>query len=222
MATTIYMKQYFDQVNPHASSHLSKSEQASAMRRQNPYDCRDSYLVQPSDFRFAEFYDQDATGFEVPRHHWYRVYKEWLSIQREYDPGFRRASRMPPKPRQEYEIGGAPIKFEINERNVGKNICWSEEKRHHHVNDEIASSKAGSADSDDYCPKMFTRSMGQMIAKARSAAGLSQKDLAMKINVTANMIRDIELGGIVPFNGADPMVKNLTSSLGLKRLRYHE
>lgn len=47
-------------------------------------------------------------------------------------------------------------------------------------------------------PKFLGKEKGQLIQKARTQKKLSQVDLAKKINVQSNIIKDYETGNIIP------------------------
>lgn len=53
-------------------------------------------------------------------------------------------------------------------------------------------------DPDAEPPKMIDRSLAQRIQRARSQKGLSQKDLAQRLNLKTEVIRDYERGTAIP------------------------
>lgn len=79
--------------------------------------------------------------------------------------------------------------------------------------------KYGNEDDIDH-PRMFTLKMGKEVARLRTGLGLTQAQLASKINVDANYIRNVELGDILSFNSEDVVVKKLASALGVPSIKY--
>ncbi|QGR54116.1 helix-turn-helix family protein [Moumouvirus maliensis] len=82
--------------------------------------------------------------------------------------------------------------------------------------------KGVNVDDTNFRPRMFTEKMGREISNLRNKLGLTQADLAKKINIDVNMIRNIEMGGLISFNSQDPMVRLLAKELGVPSIKYQE
>ncbi|CAH6421554.1 Hypothetical protein MVR_LOCUS274 [uncultured virus] len=82
--------------------------------------------------------------------------------------------------------------------------------------------KGATIEDDAYCARVFTQRMGQEIAQVRTALNLTQAQLAKQINVDANMIRSIELGGSIPFNPEDLLTRSIAHALKLTHIPYQE
>ena len=77
-------------------------------------------------------------------------------------------------------------------------------------------------DDPNYIPKMFTETMGRYISQTRNSLGLTQAQVAKKINVDSNTIKNIEKGGLVSFNAGSDLVKNLSRVLNLPTINYQD
>lgn len=88
----------------------------------------------------------------------------------------------------------------------------------------VAGSKVRGQKYDDpeYIPRMVTHKMGSEISRARQRLNISQIDLAKRLNVNVNYIRDIELGNLVTFNSRDPVFIQMARELNLTPIQYVE
>lgn len=82
------------------------------------------------------------------------------------------------------------------------------------VNEQLTPSQYKNAISDDPdAPKHISVSLSKQIQQARMAKGITQKDLAMKLKVTADVIRDYENGKAIPSHS---VIQNIQKTLGVK------
>lgn len=174
-------------------------------------------------FRDARLYDQDINeiGWEVQRWFARKKYNEWLRSVRRRD-GWR-DFRRPIIVYTDDDYDDDTYRF----RNTSTRIPSTIQRKNYQPNrraHNLALSRVRGArpDDEDYRAKMFTTKMGREISKIRSEKGLTQVQLAQKINVDSNMIRNIELGGLITFNPDDPMVRTLARELGLSYIKYQE
>lgn len=77
-------------------------------------------------------------------------------------------------------------------------------------------------DDENFRAKFFTEKMGRDIRNLRNSLQLTQADLAKKINVSTNVIKNIEHGGLITFHPEDLMVKSLAKALGVTSIKYQE
>jgi len=226
---------YYSNKYPDNSNEYSNQNQ-NQYQNQNHHELRDPYKMDPydvkmEDFRDARLYDSSIreAGWEVPRAFAIQKYKEWLRTVRSWQgmQNFRRTFKEVLQETQDDEGNVIIIKkyipikqnnFIPNQTNkTVKNVVFNK-------NVTIAQSKDKGVKitDEDFRPRLFTDKMGMEIAELRNKAGLTQAELAMKINVTANMIRNIELGGLIPYNPQDIMVKSLAKVLGVPSIKYQE
>ncbi len=181
----------------------------------NPYELKPK-KVRMYHFKDARLYDSDIneSGWKVQRHFAKMKYTQWLKQVRKNKGWefFRRYGTViedVPEPSMQNTIIRPVIK-KFTDKNKSQKF--------------VAESKIPGVKMDDvdFRPKMFTEKMGRQLAQKRNELGLTQAELGKKINVTANMIRNIELGGLISYNPADVLVKNLIKTLELGSLEYNE
>ena len=193
----------------------------------NPYSMP-RRQVQAEHFADARLYDQSITepGWEVPYARAKQEYNKWLNRVRR-QPGwekFRVPPREPREPRPDHTEGQV-VTVTVVDRTVptGRYVAPT----HSNMSTQkqtVAQSKVKGAtiEDDAYRARVFTERMGKEIAQTRTALNLTQAQLAKQINVDANMIRQIELGGSVPFNPEDLLTRSLAHALKLTHIAYHE
>lgn len=196
------------------------------------------------DVRMKHFYDarvyNGEAGWRVPREKARKEYKIWLNAVRKI-PGWENFRRVL-YPVKEIYIDHNDNVLNIIRRWVSfKEYTDSEiyiqvepetpvvvkrnNTNNHNANTRLAAQsrvKGAKIDDDEYRSRMFTKTMAQTISQLRNKLGLTQAQLANRINVEANMIRDIELGDKITFNSSDPMIKALARELGLTSIKYQE
>ena len=157
---------------------------------------------------------------------WYarKLYRQWLDGVRK-NPGWEGFRRPPIIIREEIEqIDGSIIiiqkKLPYTKVNAERNALGGKNRRTYTIS--LSKEKGVKPDDPDYRPKMFTPKMGQLISHLRQEKGMMQTDLAKKINVDISTIRNIETGGLLPFNPEDVVVKSLAKVLGVPTIKYQE
>lgn len=199
----------------------------------NPYSM-DRHCVKAKHFSDARLYDDTIEGSEwqVSKYYARMKYRKWLSDVRSEAAwvGFHR----PPREEVEeiegddgkiytikkivpYKVPGLPYKTPFiigHRRGVGRNSQVSLLPQ--------ARIKGTTICDEKFRAKMFTITMGQKIARLRNDAGLTQAELAKKINVDAATIRNIELGNLITFNSEDKMVKELAKALNIPSIKYQD
>lgn len=176
--------------------------------------------VKIEDFRDGRLGDKDVTDdFQIPREHAKKQYRQWLlSLRKNRNwRNFRRNE--PPQ----------SIAFQL-EKN--RQVSESQRYRTQQPSQSISTPRELNArqqralsknvESDEFKLRVFTHPMGFQVFQLRNKLGLSQADLAMKLNVSCAVIRDIERNKNVPFNPEDPMVKKLAQILGVPSITYQE
>jgi ribosome-binding protein aMBF1 (putative translation factor) len=172
-------------------------------------------------FRDARIYDPQIRepGWQVQ--YWYakKKYLEWLGSIRKIHgwEGFRRA---PIEVTQEItnNDGNTYVLKSLVPYNISKKTKRNTPK----YLPAISKVKGVNYDDDSFRPKMFTRRMGIEISKRRNKLGLTQVDLAQRMNVSVNLIRQIEMGGLVGFNPDSILVKSLAKVLNIPSIKYIE
>lgn len=192
----------------------------------NPYEMFPS-KVRHHHFRDARIYDSDApAGFRVPRWQARKMYYEWLRAIRRIPEwkNFRRYSEFSIAIEKDDDtIKKSKTKRDINQSTPAK--LKTEKSTRTNKNSKLVAQsidKRINKDDQDFRPKMFTEKMGREISRLRNELGLKQNELAMKINVDSNMIRNIEIGGLISFNPQDSMVRALARALGVPSIKYEE
>lgn len=192
----------------------------------NPYKM-DPYDVTEKHFVSALTYDRelfDSNRIKNPHEFrvqgWYarRNFRDWKNDVR-HKPGMRNFRRKvvyteeEPTNDENGVVIQRPVTFNQNPA----------QKRNNNVRLLPQSRVKGARLGDEnFKPKLFTLKMGQEISKLRHALGLTQSDLAKKLNVEASMIRNIELGDKVRFNSDDIMVKQMAKILNVPSIKYQE
>lgn len=176
-------------------------------------------------FRDACLYDHETIpGFIVQYWKAKREYQKWLRQVRKI-PGWERFRR---PIRIHYEEPYDDGTFIITKKSIQNNQAIQKIRNEYAGQNKNTSNLSQSKikgvrpDDEDYRPKMFTVIMGQYISKLRNEAKLTQIELGKKINVEASIIRNIELGELIPFNSEDAMVKALAKVLGVPSIKYEE
>jgi DNA-binding XRE family transcriptional regulator len=77
-------------------------------------------------------------------------------------------------------------------------------------------------DDPDYKPRMVTAKLGAYIRRMREGANLTQKELAEKIDAPTDILRNMELGGVVTYNPEDPILKRMAKFFDVPSIRYQE
>ncbi len=197
----------------------------------NPFKSN-PHNVTLSSFRDARIYDLQirdrpdkyGSGWEVQRSYARKRYGRWMRTVRK-NPGFENFRRQPIEVLQtvEDEFGNVyVIRRKINFRaKLPQNMVRRNDGGKNRVNFTAQSVQKGiNVDDQDFRPKMFTPKMGREISALRNKLGLTQTDLGKRINVDANVIRNIETGDLVAFNVQDPMVRSLAYALGIRTIKY--
>lgn len=200
----------------------------------NPYDMKIEH-VKPKHFIDARLYDHQLTenGFYTQlfndtgdtRGRWYvssrqahNKYRQWLRNVRNY-PGnelFRRVLKeieyLEQDSNGEHHITKKMVPlYPINKPRVNRPYYLPQSK-----------DKGVSVDDIEYVPRLFTERMGREISSLRNNLGMTQSELAKKINIDVPMIRNIEIGGIVTFNPNDKLVRLLATVLKVSSIKYQE
>lgn len=201
-------------------------------------------LVKTVDFRDARLYDEDAPyGFVVQRWYAKKRYTEWLYNMRKQGgmANFKRNYTMVPVEQGNKiiyvkqvivdRVADRPCDF------ISQTLPTDIVKIYDVTNPttrylepglpnrkELPQSKSGRMDieDDNFRARTYTKKMGKMISRTRQKLGMTQLQLAEKINANVNLIRDIELGGIVMFNSEGLLAKSLAKALDLKSIKYQE
>lgn len=199
----------------------------------DPYDM-DRHDVRAKYFNDARLYDDNinGSGWKIDNQSARTKYRQWLANVRR-EPGWEGFHRPPREVIEEvegddgksytirkivpYRVPGVPYRAPYtigNRRETSKN----------RKTPMLPQSKVKGATIDDenFRAKMFTLTMGKEIAQLRNHLGLTQVELAKKINVDAPTIRNIELGGLVTFNSEDKMVKELARALNVPSIKYQD
>lgn len=191
----------------------------------NPYQMN-RYHVKMHHFRDARIYDRQIkqSGWSVQKNVMRKKYNQWVrSIRRLRGwEDFRRAHR---EVVETVEGNDGNVYFI---RHVTQPSNYQHDRtllpKNNRKNKDLPPSTENGVNvlDENYRPKMFTMKMGQEIARLRTNLGLTQAELAKKINVDANMIRNIEVGGLITFNPRDNMVKSLARALDIPSIAYQE
>lgn len=192
----------------------------------NPYrmNRRD---VRISHFKDARIYDSDINepGWQIPTWVARKKYRQWLRSIRKIPgwEGFRRAPREIIQIIEDEEGNTYVIRKLVPYKVYGPATHHKEAGKNSNKRLMPQSKDKGVRyDDENFRPKMFTEKMGREISQLRTSLDLTQAELGKKINVDANMIRNIELGGLITFNSEDMMVKNLAKALGIPSIKYRE
>ena len=81
------------------------------------------------------------------------------------------------------------------------------------LKDLVMSVKKLENETDTFVHKTVSMNMAKKIAKLRSEAKLTQKDLAFKLNIHTNIIRDYENGTIIP---TSTVINKIEKALGAR------
>lgn len=181
----------------------------------NPYTMNRNQ-VRMGHFKDARNYDNNISEPDWEVQGWYarKKYTEWVKAIRKI-PGWE-TFRRPLKEifqKMEDENGNT---YEVRKLVSNKTQSTRSKNKKTNIPD-----KGIKLDDEITRPKMFTEKMGKDIALHRNKLGLTQVDLGKKINVDANVIRDIEKGDLVNFNASDVVVRELSRVLGIP-IRYLE
>jgi DNA-binding XRE family transcriptional regulator len=195
----------------------------------NPYNMNRHY-VQICHFEDARFYDPDLdeAGWKVPHRKARREYRKWLLLVRRI-PGwenFRRPFREIDEEIIDDDGNICIIRKLVPVRNcrnetIHRQILSKNPNRRGRLLPQ-SRDKGIKVTDENFRPRMFTEKMAKEISQIRNNINLTQVDLARKINVDAQIIRNIELGGLVTFNSEDIMVKELAKVLGIPSIKYQE
>lgn len=196
---------------------------------QNPYQMN-RHKVKLHHFRDARIYDTDITepGWEVPYYVAKKKYDQWLRAVRR-KPGWENFRRPVVEVEEELEDEDGQVyvfrkivpRFQAPRTNqLGAQTYHRNNNRKRPYAQSVE--KGVKVDDDRYRPRMITKQMGKEISRLRQAMGLTQAELAKKINVETNLIRDIELGDAVPYHPEDMILKNLARALNVPSIRYRE
>lgn len=184
------------------------------------------YHVRMHHFQDARIYDRQIkqAGWTIQRNIIRKKYNQWLRSIRSLRgwEDFRRVHREVVERIQGDDGNVYFVRHVVQSPPVNreKSLLPKNNKRN---KDLPPSTENGINISDEnYRPKMFTMKMGQEISRIRTNLGLTQAELAKKINVDANMIRNIEVGGLITFNPKDNMVKSLARALNIPSIVYQE
>lgn len=187
----------------------------------NPYD------VNVCDFVDGRVYDpENGEGWRIQYWEAKKQYRQWLKEVRKRKgyKDFRRNVR-PTYMQIEDDDGNVYVVQKFIQNQSPKSLPDIVRKPNSsapHVLLPQSRDKGIRIGDEEFRPKMFTEKMGKMVHQLRNSLGLSQTDLAKKINVNANLIRDIEKGGLITFNSEDIMVKSLAKSLNVPSIQYCE
>jgi len=204
------------------------SQQRRPRRFVNPYGMN-KHNVSRYHFKDARIYDPDIkeSGWEIQPKIARKKYNDWVRSVRA-TPGWEGFHRAPRVVWQEFEDkDGNTYVFRkvVQPRVPGMGMAVARQNAGKNRRTNIVSqsrTRGGKPDDQDFRPKMFTSAMGREISRLRGLANLNQVDLARKINVDVNMIRNIELGGLITFNSEDVMVKALARALEVPSIKYQE
>lgn len=93
-------------------------------------------------------------------------------------------------------------------------IFVKEDKKNSYVPNQPGHKQFKQLDSDEpEAPKVVGLSVGKQIQTARTQKKMSQKDLAMKINVKPNVIQEYESGKAIPDS---KVIRKISQILGIK------
>jgi DNA-binding XRE family transcriptional regulator len=212
----------------------------------NPYNM-DWNKVKVAHFKSARHNDpEEEKGFVYQKSQARRYYRRWLKTVRQQEgwADFRREENtpsynplanstiIPGRYVKNPETGEWVLRTELNQimtklHDQKRNQYNQNRKMNRSSNSNAkflpqSTVKGVSIDDDEFRPKLFTHRMGQQISQIRHSLKMTQSELAKKINVEANVIRNIELGGLITFNSEDSMVINLAKALELPSIRYEE
>lgn len=208
-------------INPYSMSKHS-------VRTRHFRDARlyDSQIMDP---HFARACNLDAgtdlkqwrSEWKVQRTHANRKYREWVLTIRSRD-GFHNFRRERPIVDQEY-IDTSAITFnKLDADNAAQLIANAFTNRSHNLSLAQSKEKGINPDDQDFVPRVFTQKMGKDIAQIRSSLNLTQAQLGNLINVDAITIKNVESGGVIPFNPNSVTTKKLAKALGLATIIYQE
>ncbi|AGC02124.1 Helix-turn-helix XRE-family like protein [Acanthamoeba polyphaga moumouvirus] len=191
--------------------------------KMNPHDVRIYH------FKDARLYDNSIrntdASWEVQDWYARRKYNKWLRAVRRQEgwEGFRRP---PIEIMQEVEDEDGNIiilrKKVPFRKTLPRVVVAKDTSRNRSKYLPQSKEKGVKVDDTNFRPRMFTEKMGREICNLRNKLGLTQADLAKKINIDVNMIRNIEMGGLISFNSQDPMVRSLAKVLGVPSIKYQE
>ena len=198
----------------------------------NPYKMN-PFEVRKADFREARLYDDEISepGWSVQAYFANKKYRRWLYKTRQQPgmKGLRRTFVAHYDESDENDANGAneaqsiPI---ISKPQTSQTYFqpYSRPSSRNHNQRLLPQSRVKGAKpgDDDFKAKMFTSKMGTIIGALRQQKNITQVDLALKLNVDAAMIRNIEKGGLITFNSEDVMVKEMAKVLGVPSIKYIE
>lgn len=175
--------------------------------------------VKISHFKDARIYDFQIKepGWQVQRWYAKKKYLEWLRSVRK-TPGWEDFRRAPIEVSQEMtDIDGNTY---IVKKVIPYSLTVKPKTKIQKYLPAASKIRGSKPDDDDFRPKMFTRKMGLEISKCRNKLGLTQIEVARRMNVDVNIIRQIEMGGLIGFNPASILVKTLSRILGIPTIKY--
>jgi ribosome-binding protein aMBF1 (putative translation factor) len=199
----------------------------------NPYTMY-RHNVRPCHFAEARLYDLDISqaGWQISHRKARREYRKWLLSVRRI-PGWENFRRTLCEIEEEMTDDDGniyiirklvPVRDRtrqfIHRQNITSNLTNNPNRRTRLL--PQSRDKGVKITDENFRPRMFTEKMGREISQIRNNLGLTQADLARKINVDAHTIRDIELGGLITFNSEDVLVKELATTLGMPSIKYLE
>ena len=174
-------------------------------------------IVTVDHFLDARLYDDklEGSGWTVPRSRAKAAYDKWLRYVRSKNgwEDFRRPLRNVVEEIEEEDGSITYNVIQVPHSSKLPNVVRRSNK---------FSQQPTQKEQDDTKPRIFTPNMGKEISRRRLSQGMTQFDLAKKINVDVSVIRDIELGGIIQYQLSDPMVKKLANAIGLSSIKYIE
>jgi DNA-binding XRE family transcriptional regulator len=188
----------------------------------DPYQLN-RFEVHTSHFIDARLYDTDVEpGYEVQPFFAKKKYRRWLKIVRRNN-SWERFRRPEHVLREEFDnhVIIRPTAIAKTTSEVTSKYPAGKINRKYNLLPQ-SRDKGITVEDENFRGKMFTIKMGKEIAFARTELGMTQLDLGKKINISANVVRNIEHGDLVTFNSENPMVKNLAKALGLPSIKYQE
>lgn len=170
-----------------------------------------------ADFKDARLYDSQIKedGWEVPRHVSRKKYFDWLCKIRQ-EPGwesFRRPLTI---------VTETFCDDDGNERKINKFVSFNGKtgkiinEASHYNREAVISDQYQNESVNVY----YTEKMGKHISTLRNILGLTQAELAKKIDVDAKIIKKIESGNGVIYNPEDKTYKLLCSALQVSSIKY--
>ncbi|ANB50778.1 putative HTH-type transcriptional regulator [Powai lake megavirus] len=192
------------------------------------------YKMKPQDVKLYHFKDarlfdnsikSNDANWEVQRWYAKRKYNQWLKNVRRQEgwEGFRRPL-IEITQEVEDEYGNIIIlrKKVPYRKTLPREVVARQTSSNNSKYTPQSREKGVSVDDTNFRPRMFTEKMGREICMLRNSKKMTQAELAKQINVDANMIRNIEMGGLISFSSQDPMVRAMARVLGVPSIKYQE